>query len=78
MKTMLKTLTGAAVAGAMAVAMVVTAPAVRAQEKDIVDTAVAAGSFKTLATPPRVKRFSRSVRPAIRSAKPPRTRLART
>jgi len=37
------------VAGAMALTVGTSAAAVRAQEKDIVDTAVAAGSFKTLA-----------------------------
>ena len=36
------------------------------------------GLVGSLATPLRVKRFSRSARHAIRSAKPPRTRLART
>jgi uncharacterized surface protein with fasciclin (FAS1) repeats len=36
-------------AGVATLAIVATAPVVRAQEKDIVDTAVAAGSFKTLA-----------------------------
>jgi len=36
-------------AGALALAVGTTAASVRAQEKDIVDTAVAAGSFKTLA-----------------------------
>ena len=36
-------------AGALAVAVGTSAASVRAQEKDIVDTAVAAGSFKTLA-----------------------------
>jgi uncharacterized surface protein with fasciclin (FAS1) repeats len=45
MKKMLKSVT---VAAAMAV-MVLAATTVRAQDKDIVDTAVAAGSFKTLA-----------------------------
>jgi uncharacterized surface protein with fasciclin (FAS1) repeats len=45
MKNMLKS---AAVAAAVAV-MVLAATTARAQEKDIVDTAVAAGSFKTLA-----------------------------
>jgi uncharacterized surface protein with fasciclin (FAS1) repeats len=39
----------AVVAGALALAVGVGASAVRAQGKDIVDTAVAAGSFKTLA-----------------------------
>ena len=37
------------VAGAMALTVGTSAATVRAQEKDIVDTAVAAGSFKTLA-----------------------------
>jgi uncharacterized surface protein with fasciclin (FAS1) repeats len=37
------------VAAAAAVALTVSGSAVRAQQKDIVDTAVAAGSFKTLA-----------------------------
>ena len=46
MKKMLKS---AAVATAVVV-MVLAATTVRAQEKDIVDTAVAAGSFKTLAS----------------------------
>jgi transforming growth factor-beta-induced protein len=45
MKKMLKSVT---VAAAVAV-MVLVATSARAQEKDIVDTAVAAGSFKTLA-----------------------------
>ena len=36
-------------AGVTALAIVASAPVARAQEKDIVDTAVAAGSFKTLA-----------------------------
>jgi uncharacterized surface protein with fasciclin (FAS1) repeats len=36
-------------AGVAALAIVASAPVARAQEKDIVDTAVAAGSFKTLA-----------------------------
>ena len=36
-------------AGALALAVGTSAASVRAQEKDIVDTAVAAGSFKTLA-----------------------------
>ena len=45
MTKMLKTM---AVAAAVAV-MVLAATTARAQEKDIVDTAVAAGSFKTLA-----------------------------
>ena len=36
-------------AGVATLAIVASAPVVRAQEKDIVDTAVAAGSFKTLA-----------------------------
>jgi uncharacterized surface protein with fasciclin (FAS1) repeats len=46
--TMKKMLKSAAVAAAVAV-MVLGATTARAQEKDIVDTAVAAGSFKTLA-----------------------------
>ena len=46
MKKMLKSV---AVAAAVAV-IVLAATTARAQEKDIVDTAVAAGSFKTLAT----------------------------
>jgi uncharacterized surface protein with fasciclin (FAS1) repeats len=46
--TVTKMLKSAAVAAAVAV-MVVAATTARAQEKDIVDTAVAAGSFKTLA-----------------------------
>jgi uncharacterized surface protein with fasciclin (FAS1) repeats len=46
--TMRKMLKSAAVAAAVAV-MVLAATMARAQEKDIVDTAVAAGSFKTLA-----------------------------
>lgn len=37
------------VAGAAALAMMATAPVAREQERDIVDTAVAAGSFNTLA-----------------------------
>ena len=40
---------GMVVAGALALAVGAGASVVRAQEKDIVDTAVAAGSFKTLA-----------------------------
>ena len=36
-------------AGVATLAIVASAPVARAQEKDIVDTAVAAGSFKTLA-----------------------------
>jgi len=46
--TMKKMLKSAAVAAAVAV-VVLGATTARAQEKDIVDTAVAAGSFKTLA-----------------------------
>jgi uncharacterized surface protein with fasciclin (FAS1) repeats len=46
--TMKKMLKSAAVAAAVAV-MVLASTTARAQEKDIVDTAVAAGSFKTLA-----------------------------
>jgi transforming growth factor-beta-induced protein len=46
--TMKKMLKSAVVAAAVAV-MVLVATTARAQEKDIVDTAVAAGSFKTLA-----------------------------
>ncbi len=38
-----------AAVAAMALGMAVAAPAAKAAEKDIVDTAVAAGSFKTLA-----------------------------
>jgi uncharacterized surface protein with fasciclin (FAS1) repeats len=45
---MTKMLKSAAVAAAV-MAMVLAATTARAQEKDIVDTAVAAGSFKTLA-----------------------------
>jgi uncharacterized surface protein with fasciclin (FAS1) repeats len=45
---MKKTLKSVTVAAAVAV-MVLAATTARAQEKDIVDTAVAAGSFKTLA-----------------------------
>jgi transforming growth factor-beta-induced protein len=47
-KTMKKMLKSVTVAAAMGV-MVLAATTARAQEKDIVDTAVAAGSFKTLA-----------------------------
>ena len=46
MMTKLTTLGAAAI---VALTLAATMPAVRAQEKDIVDTAVAAGSFKTLA-----------------------------
>jgi uncharacterized surface protein with fasciclin (FAS1) repeats len=44
-----KNVFGAVMAGALALAVGVGATVVRAQEQDIVDTAVAAGSFKTLA-----------------------------
>jgi uncharacterized surface protein with fasciclin (FAS1) repeats len=46
---MKKQMTRVMVALAAAVALTVSGSAVRAQQKDIVDTAVAAGSFKTLA-----------------------------
>ena len=44
-----KNVFGVVMAGALALAVGAGATVVRAQEKDIVDTAVAAGSFKTLA-----------------------------
>lgn len=46
---MKKQMTRVMVAAAAAVALTLSSSAVRAQQKDIVDTAVAAGSFKTLA-----------------------------
>ena len=46
---MITKLTKLGAAAIVALALAATMPAVRAQEKDIVDTAVAAGSFKTLA-----------------------------
>jgi uncharacterized surface protein with fasciclin (FAS1) repeats len=49
MIAMSKKLFGVMVAGALALAVGVGGAAVRAQDKDIVDTAVSAGSFKTLA-----------------------------
>jgi len=48
MKMMTKTMR-TVMAGVAALAILANAQAARAQEKDIVDTAVAAGSFKTLA-----------------------------
>jgi uncharacterized surface protein with fasciclin (FAS1) repeats len=46
---MITRLTKLGAAAIVALAIAATVPVVRAQEKDIVDTAVAAGSFKTLA-----------------------------